>query len=72
MHLESLVDQDVRIDSIGMSVRFHTGETIHTESSVKYDLERARRLLHVGGFLVSDVYFDRDRYFAVHLAYAAP
>jgi L-histidine N-alpha-methyltransferase len=72
MHLESLVDQDVRIDSIGMSVRFNTGETIHTESSVKYDLERARRLLHAGGFLASDVYFDRDRYFAVHLAYAAP
>jgi L-histidine Nalpha-methyltransferase len=70
MHLESLDVQDVRIDALGTSFHFDAGETIHTESSVKYDLAHVGRLLEVGGFSPTAVYFDRERRFAVHLARA--
>jgi uncharacterized SAM-dependent methyltransferase len=72
MHLESLVEQDVPIAALGGSIHFDAGETIHTESSVKYDLPHVGRLLEAGGFSPTAVYFDRERRYAVHLASAAP
>ena|SRR5579872_7176271 len=72
MHLESLDVQDVRIDALGASIHFEAGETIHTESSVKYDLARVGRVLEAGGFAPTSAYFDQERRFAVHLAHAAP
>jgi len=72
MHLESVEDQSVPIDALGIAVHFRAGETIHTESSVKYDLAHVGRLLEAGGFGRPTAYFDRERRFAVHLARAAP
>jgi len=72
MHLESANDQSVPIDSLGIVVHFRRGETIHTESSVKYDLPHVGRLLEAGGFSPPSVYLDRERRFAVHLARVAP
>jgi L-histidine Nalpha-methyltransferase len=71
MHLESLVAQDVRIDALGISIHLEAGETIHTESSVKYDLARVGRLLEAGGFSPTAVYLDHARRCALHLARAA-
>jgi L-histidine N-alpha-methyltransferase len=71
MHLESVVAQTVAIDRLGLRVRFDRGETIHTESSVKYDLARVERLLRSGGFLLETTFYDDARRFAVHLARAA-
>jgi dimethylhistidine N-methyltransferase len=70
MHLESLERQDVRIDALGISIHFEAGETIHTESSVKYDLAHVGRLLETSGFSPRATYFDREGRFAVHLARA--
>jgi dimethylhistidine N-methyltransferase len=68
MHLESLRAQDVAIEALGLRVRFDRGETIHTESSRKYDLPRVRRILADGGFALDTTYSDEEPGFAVHLA----
>jgi dimethylhistidine N-methyltransferase len=70
MHLESRVEQTVAIDGLALHVTFEAGETIHTESSIKYDMPRVARLLRAGGFALGRTFFDRDRTFAVHLARA--
>ena len=71
MHLESKDSHDVAIDALDVRVHFDAGETIHTESSIKYDLPRVERLLASGGFTLETTYFDEARTFAVHLARAS-
>jgi L-histidine Nalpha-methyltransferase len=68
MHLESTIAQTVAIDDLELSVRFRAGETIHTESSTKYDLPHVERLLAAAGFRLRATYHDDERRFAVHLA----
>jgi dimethylhistidine N-methyltransferase len=70
MHLESTMAQEVAVDDLGLAVRFGPGETIHTESSTKYDLPHVERLLAAGGFRLQTTYHDDQRRFAVHLAQA--
>jgi dimethylhistidine N-methyltransferase len=71
MHLESLVEQEVAIERLALRVRFSRGETIHTESSIKYDLQRVERLLARSGFALERTLYDGAHSFAVHLARAA-
>jgi len=68
MHLESQFTQRVAIDALGVSVRFARGETIHTESSIKYDFARVERVLAAGGFRRRESWQDEQGRFAVHLA----
>ncbi len=68
MHLESQAAQLVSIAGLSLTVTFEAGETIHTESSVKYDVPRVERLLSAGGFALERTFFDPERRFAVHLA----
>ncbi len=70
MHLESLVRQEVTVDQLGLRVRFDAGETIHTESSIKYGQARVDRLLAAGGFRIETTFHDHQNRFAVHLAVA--
>jgi len=63
MHIKSLRDQRVRLD--GTEIDFARGETIHTESSHKYDLERFSQMAEVAGFVVSKVWTDENRLFSV-------
>lgn len=72
MHLESLEDQEVIVDALGLRVHFAAGETIHTESSIKYDLPRVDRLLSSAGFERKVTYHDRAGRFGLHLALALP
>ena len=71
MHLASLEDQNVDIDALGTRVHFDRAETIHTESSVKYDQPRVQRLLGQSGFEPRKTYYDADGLYAVHLARAS-
>jgi dimethylhistidine N-methyltransferase len=71
MHLESTADQCVRIDALGLDVRFRMGERIHTESSLKYDDAMVDALLGVSGFRRERTFVDSERMFAVHLARAS-
>jgi L-histidine Nalpha-methyltransferase len=70
MHLESLVDQTVRIAGLHVDVPFRRGERIHTESSVKYDDAMVDTLLGASGFARETTLLDADERFAVHLARA--
>lgn len=72
MHLESQMEQEVRIDGLGMTVRFAEGERIHTESSIKYDTPRVDSLLRRSGFAREKTFSDDACLFSVHLARAQP
>jgi dimethylhistidine N-methyltransferase len=68
MHLVSDSAQEVSVDGLALRVRFEAGESIHTESSIKYDLPRVARLLSAGDFGLEATYLDPDGQFALHLA----
>ncbi len=72
MHLESAIEQYVTVDALRMRFHFRAGETIHTESSIKYDLGRVDGLLALAGFRRDATYYDEERRFAVHLASVTP
>jgi dimethylhistidine N-methyltransferase len=64
MHLVSRRDQVVRIEALDLDVAFAAGETIHTESSHKYDEPTLRELAHASGFAVERMWTDARRWFA--------
>ncbi len=66
MHLESLVDQTVRMGKD--VVHFGKGETIHTENSYKFTADGLMELLRGAGFGVARMMRDVDERFAVVLA----
>jgi L-histidine Nalpha-methyltransferase len=63
MHLVSVARQTVTIDR--QSFRFEAGETIHTESSRKYDLEAFADLVKLAGWRVGPIWADAGNPFAV-------
>lgn len=67
MHLESTREQTVAIRSLGLTVRFAAGETIHTESSHKFDTEQIAALARDTGFDVARTWHDGARRFASFL-----
>ncbi|MFC5862860.1 L-histidine N(alpha)-methyltransferase [Acidicapsa dinghuensis] len=70
MHLESLIDQRIRIDALDMNVEFAAGETIHTENSYKYRIGEVEKMLQSAGFGHPQRWRDEDGWFAVYLAQA--
>jgi dimethylhistidine N-methyltransferase len=64
MHLISRKPQSVRM--LGTSFSFRTGETIHTESSYKYSIERFTALARGAGWAVRESWTDPNRMFSVH------
>jgi L-histidine N-alpha-methyltransferase len=69
MHLESKEKQKVRVDNSYFN--FDIGETIHTESSHKYTIDKFIQLANDGGFSVLDVLSDRNKFFSVHILQVA-
>ena len=67
MHLESRREQAVRIRDLGIEVPFAKGETIHTESSYRFDEEGVEELARATGFRVLRSFCDRERRFASFL-----
>jgi L-histidine Nalpha-methyltransferase len=70
MHLESGVQQTVRVGALDLNVEFAQGERIHTESSYKYRPGQAEALLHATGFVHQATWTDAQGWFAVCLAEA--
>lgn len=64
MHLISRKTQTVRL--LGNTFSFRTGETIHTESSYKYSVERFTALARGSGWTSRAVWTDPDGMFSVH------
>ena len=67
IHLESLVEQDVEIGALGLSIPFAEGETIHTENSYKYDESGLRELASDTGFSIARSWFDARGQFSCNL-----
>lgn len=65
MHLESLRDQTVTV--AGREYEFGKGETIHTENSHKYSVDRFAAMARDAGFRLDRVWTDPDALFSVHL-----
>ena len=67
MHLVSLREQSVRIDALSIEADFHEGETIHTESSWKYDEASIASIAEESGFDVTRRWNDAAGWFAEFL-----
>jgi dimethylhistidine N-methyltransferase len=69
MHLISKKAQTVRI--LGRSFSFRSGESIHTESSYKYSLDRFAALARGSGWTPKASWTDPDGMFSVHALMAS-
>jgi dimethylhistidine N-methyltransferase len=69
MHLISRKAQTVRI--LGRSFAFRAGESIHTESSYKYSVDRFVALAHGSGWTPTASWTDADGMFSVHALVAS-
>ena len=67
MHLESKLDQQVRIGAIGKMFYFKKGETIHTENSYKYSLPRLNKLVKKAGLQVIRNFTDPNIHYTLIL-----
>lgn len=70
MHLQSLREHTVDLAALRQTLHFRQGETIHTESSVKYTLAMVEHMLARAGFRMAHTFFDSQKWFGVHLAHA--
>jgi dimethylhistidine N-methyltransferase len=64
MHLIAKQPQTVHV--LGRSFDFRAGESIHTESSYKYSLERFTALAHESGWAPKASWTDAEKQFSVH------
>ncbi|MDE2379650.1 L-histidine N(alpha)-methyltransferase [Bradyrhizobium sp.] len=69
MHLVSRKSQTVRM--LGTSFAFRPGETIHTENSYKYSLDRFAGLARGAGWRLRQTWTDAAQMFSVHALEAA-
>jgi dimethylhistidine N-methyltransferase len=69
MNLISRKTQTVRV--LGRSFSFRAGESIHTESSYKYSLERFSALARGSGWTVRETWTDKAGLFSVHALVAS-
>ena len=69
MHLISRRAQSVRV--LGHRFSFRPGESIHTENSYKYSLDRFAGLAQESGWQVTESWTDAKRMFSVHALTAA-
>ena len=69
MHLISRKTQTVRV--LGRSFSFRAGETIHTENSYKYSLERFAALARGSGWAPRESWTDPAAMFSVHALVAS-
>lgn len=68
MHLESRVEQQVRIAALNLTIGFAKGERLHTENSHKYQPGEAEQMLARAGFTPLQCWMDPRQWFAVVLA----
>jgi dimethylhistidine N-methyltransferase len=64
MHLVSLRDQSVRVN--GRVLRFARGESIHTENSHKWKVDRFSAMAQRAGWMAGAVWCDSEALFSVH------
>ncbi len=70
IYLESTHAQAVSLQATGLMVKFAAGERIHTENSYKYTEQMVETMLCVSGFKLEKTWYDRRKWFGLHLARA--
>ena len=68
MHLRARKPLKARLKAIGLDVALRAGETIHTEVSRKFKVERLDRMLASAGFATVRWYMPADAGYALVLA----
>ena len=61
IYIESLANQQVRIEKLDLTVDFAEGELIHTENSYKYDKAGIEKLAAATGFKLSRTWLDSSQ-----------
>ncbi len=69
MHLIAKTSQNVRL--LGTNLAFRAGESIHTENSYKYSLDRFAKLARSSGWMPSASWTDVSSMFSVHVLVAS-
>ena len=67
IYLVSRCDQRVRIEDLGSSYHFASGETIHTENSYKYSPQEIDQLAMQAGLRVARRWCDAGNFFELAL-----
>lgn len=67
MHLVSLCEQDVKIDSTCQTVHFEKGENIYTESSYKFTTDMISDIGWFSNMRLTNIWTDDKRYFSLCL-----
>jgi L-histidine Nalpha-methyltransferase len=67
MHLESKLDQEVRVGAIKKTFHFKKGETIHTENSYKYSQNNLNELVKNVGLEMIQSFTDRKKQYTLIL-----
>ena len=70
IYIESLANQQVRIEKLDLTVDFAEGELIHTENSYKYDRAGIEALAEKTGFNLSRTWLDSQERFSSNLLLA--
>jgi dimethylhistidine N-methyltransferase len=70
IYIESLANQQVRIEKLDLTVDFAEGELIHTENSYKYDHAGIEALAEKTGFNLSRTWLDSQERFSSNLLLA--
>lgn len=70
IYIESLVNQQVRIEKLDLTVEFAHGELIHTENSYKYDKAGIESLAAATDFTLSRTWLDSQERFSSNLLLA--
>ena len=72
MHLISKTDQYVSIGAIGKKFHFRKGETIHTENSYKYSVDRFNKLARISGLRIVKNFADPNKQYSLVLLKKIP
>jgi L-histidine N-alpha-methyltransferase len=70
IYLESTRAQAAVLRLSGTTIRFRSGERIHTENSYKYTEQMVETMLCASGFRLEKTWYDRRKWFGLHLARA--
>jgi len=63
MHIKSKTDQFINLSGCKESIPIRKGESIHTESSYKYNRQKIEKLASRSGFLVEQIFTDDRNWF---------
>jgi len=72
MHLRSTKAQKVSIKAINKKIEFTAGETIMTEVSRKFTLERITEIFQKAGMKITDSFHPENNYFSLVMAQPVP